>query len=98
MGGVSMKLELYNQYMRTKRRALLQGAAAVAAYGATAGLPPVVAAEMSEDEKGLRKQLLKMPGVGVRQPTDADWQKVGELCIGQTKQNVQPGEFKGVEL
>lgn len=93
-----MKLELYNQYVRMNRRALLQGAAALAAYGATAGLPPVLAAEMSENEKSLRKQLLKIPGVGVRQPTDADWQKVGELCIGQTKQSVQPGEFKGVEL
>jgi multiple sugar transport system substrate-binding protein len=31
-------------------------------------------------------------------PTDADWQKVGELCLGPTKTNVAEGEFAGVEL
>jgi multiple sugar transport system substrate-binding protein len=36
--------------------------------------------------------------VGKGSPTDADWQKVGELCLEPTKQNVKPGEFKGVEL
>ena len=32
------------------------------------------------------------------QPTDADWQKVGEMCLEPTKANVQQGEFAGVEL
>ena len=36
--------------------------------------------------------------MGKGQPTDADWQKVGEMCLGPTKANVQEGEFKGVEL
>jgi multiple sugar transport system substrate-binding protein len=36
--------------------------------------------------------------VGAGQPTDADWQKVGEMCLGPTKENVKEGEFKGVEL
>ena len=31
-------------------------------------------------------------------PTDADWQKVGEMCLGPTKATVQEGEFAGVEL
>jgi multiple sugar transport system substrate-binding protein len=31
-------------------------------------------------------------------PTDADWQKVGELCLGPTKASVAEGEFAGVEL
>src|SRR5207248_3296677 len=32
------------------------------------------------------------------QPTDADFQKVGEMCLGATKANVKQGEFAGVEL
>ncbi|MBN9059026.1 MAG: sugar ABC transporter substrate-binding protein, partial [Rhizobiales bacterium] len=31
-------------------------------------------------------------------PTDADWQKVGELVLDATKKNVKEGEFAGVEL
>jgi multiple sugar transport system substrate-binding protein len=46
----------------------------------------------------LRKQILQIPGVDKGSPTDADWQKVGELCLGPTKANVTAGEFKGVEL
>ena len=41
---------------------------------------------------------MKIPGAGNGSPTDADWQKVGELCLGPTKANVQPGEFKGVNF
>ena len=43
-------------------------------------------------------QIMKIPGAGNGSPTDADWQKVGELCLGPTKANVKPGEFKGVEF
>ena len=43
-------------------------------------------------------QIMKIPGAGNGSPTDADWQKVGELCLGPTKANVQPGEFKGVDF
>ena len=46
----------------------------------------------------LRQQILAIPGVGNGSPTDADWQKVGELCLGATKANVAEGEFAGVEL
>ena len=46
----------------------------------------------------VRAQILQIPGVGKGSPTDADWQKVGELCLGPTKANVAEGEFAGVEL
>ena len=46
----------------------------------------------------LRTQILQIPGVNKGSPTDGDWQKVGELCLGATKANVKEGEFKGVEL
>jgi multiple sugar transport system substrate-binding protein len=46
----------------------------------------------------LRAAMLKVPGVGMGQPTDADWQKVGEMCLGPIKQVVKEGEFQGVEL
>ena len=49
-------------------------------------------------QDNLRAQLLQIPGVGKGSPTDADWQKVGELCLGPTKANVAEGEFAGVEL
>ncbi len=31
-------------------------------------------------------------------PTDSDWQKVGEMCLGPIKEVVSEGEFAGVEL
>jgi multiple sugar transport system substrate-binding protein len=39
-----------------------------------------------------------LPGVGMGSPTDADWQKVGEMCLGPVKEVVSEGEFAGVEL
>ncbi|MDK2775017.1 MAG: extracellular solute-binding protein, partial [Tabrizicola sp.] len=42
--------------------------------------------------------ILKIPGVGKGSPTDADWQKVGEMTLGPTKANVAEGEFAGVVL
>ena len=100
-----MRLEIYNRLLRMQasRRNVLKGAAgaaSVAALGATGvlGSAPRAFAQMSQDEMDLRKQLLQIPGVGKGSPTDADWQKVGELCLGATKQNVQEGEFNGVEL
>ena len=53
---------------------------------------------MSADEKSLRKALVQIPGIGKGSPGDTEWQKVGEMCLGPTKANVQQGEFKGVEL
>src|ERR1700719_2736433 len=79
------------------RRRFLEDAASVAAVGtATAALGAFAQPAMAQTD--LRKQILQIPGVGKGSPTDADWQKVGELCLGATKASVKPGEFKGVEL
>src|SRR5579863_2798689 len=90
---------------QASRRDVLKGtasAASVAALSATGLLgalsEPAQAAEMSADEIALRKAIMKIPGAGNGSPTDADWQKVGELCLGSTKATVQPGEFKGIEF
>ena len=85
--------------LTTDRRTVLKGAAGLAALGAAGVLTPTRSfAEMTKQESDLRSAILKIPGVGKGAPTDADWQKVGEMCLGPTKANVQPGEFKGVEL
>jgi multiple sugar transport system substrate-binding protein len=95
-----VKPQIYNRLMamQTSRRNVLKGAAggaaALAATGALARFARPAAAQTSE----LRKEILKIPGVGVGSPTDADWQKVGELTLGATKQNVAEGEFAGVQL
>ena len=99
-----MRLELFNRVvaMQASRRNFIKGAAALA--GATAlsgsfvGRAFAEAKPLSAEEKALRAQILAIPGVGKGSPTDADWQKVGELCLGATKANVAQGEFAGVEL
>jgi multiple sugar transport system substrate-binding protein len=99
-----VKLDVYNHIMaaQASRRALLKGAAGIGALAALdgAGLgaftgPASAAGELNTE---LRKQILQIPGVGKGQPTDADYRKVGELCLGGTKQTVKEGELKGVEL
>lgn len=97
-----MKVADYERYLMMSRRNLLKGGAAMGALAATGalGLSPsaALAADVSDDEKALRAAILKIPGVGKGSPTDADWQKVGEMCLGATKASIKPGEFKGVEL
>ncbi len=90
-----MKVELYNG-MVMNRRNWLKGSAAVSAATVTGTLGAITTAAQAEDN--LRAQILQIPGVGKGSPTDADWQKVGELCLGATKAGVKEGEFKGVEL
>ena len=94
-----MKTEQYNSIfgIKTDRRNLLKGAAGVAALSATTGLGSFSGSAFA-DSKSLRSDILKIPGVGKGSPTDADWQKVGEMCLEATKASVKPGEFKGVEL
>ncbi|MEO1347083.1 MAG: substrate-binding domain-containing protein [Pseudomonadota bacterium] len=91
-----MKTELYNYIkaaQKMNRRQMLKGTAAL---GAAAMLP---AGEASAAAHGnVRAEILKIPGVGAGSPTDSDWQKVGEMCLGATKENVAEGEFDGVEL
>ena len=90
-----MKTEIFNQIMRAQpnRRGVLKGAAALGATTALSALPG-----MSWAQSNLRAELLKVPGVGVGSPTDGDWQKVGALTLGATKQNVSQGEFAGVAM
>ena len=94
-----MKVDLYELLARQSisRRGLMKGAAGVAATAALSssmiGLAGPAYAQGVD-----RAELLKVPGVGKGSPTDADWQKVGEMCLGATKANVKEGEFKGVEL
>jgi multiple sugar transport system substrate-binding protein len=78
------------------RRNLMKGAASVSA-AAVAG-PALMGGEALAADDDLRAQILKIPGIGKGSPTDADWQKVGAMCLGPTKANVKEGEFKGVEL
>ncbi|MEP1354810.1 MAG: substrate-binding domain-containing protein [Tateyamaria sp.] len=90
-----MKVELYN-YIRAaqkmNRREMLKGTAAV---GALVMMPKT---GMADGHGNVRAEILKIPGVGAGSPTDSDWQKVGEMCLGATKGNVAEGEFEGVEL
>jgi multiple sugar transport system substrate-binding protein len=94
-----VKVKLYNQLLAMKsRRDILKGAAgaaSVAALGASGALGTVSSAFA---QSNLRAEILKIPGVGKGSPTDADWQKVGELCLGPTKEMFKEGEFAGVEL
>ncbi len=90
-----MKIELYNR-MVMNRRTWLKGSAAASAAAVTGAYAATATTAIAQDN--LRAQMLAIPGVGKGSPTDADWQKVGELCLGATKANVKEGEFKGVEL
>ena len=91
-----MKTNVYNQAVRAglTRRRLLQGVASVGGAAAIGGfgLRPAFA------QDDVRAAILQIPGVGKGSPTDADWQKVGEMCLGSTKASVAEGEFAGVEL
>lgn len=98
-----MKEYLYEHLYRSGRigrRDLLKGmsvTALTAAAGSLAASLPFGSASAADDA-ALRAEILKIPGVGVGTPREADWQKVGELTLGPTKQVVQPGEFEGVEI
>ena len=94
-----MKVELYEMFSRQaiSRRNLLKGAASVSAM-AMAGPAFMGLATRPTRRPLIVQRLLQIPGVGKGSPTDADWQKVGEMCLGATKANVKEGEFKGVEL
>jgi len=95
-----VRIDIYNQLLarQASRRKFLKGTAtagAVAAFGATGVLGRATSAFAQDN---VRAEILKIPGVGKGSPTDADWQKVGEMCLGATKANVAEGEFAGVEL
>ena len=90
-----MKVGLFNYIkaaQKISRRQVLQGSAALTA----AAMMPKGA--VAGSHSNVRAEILKIPGVGAGSPTDSDWQKVGEMCLGATKGNVAEGEFEGVEL
>lgn len=95
-----MRVEIYNAMMRAgaSRRDVLKGAASMAAVAAASGSGLAAFTGSASAQDNLRSQILAIPGVGKGQPTDADFQKVGELCLAATKANVKEGEFAGVEL
>ena len=98
-----MKQQIYNYLQRTgklKRRDVLKGVGATTGLAAFSGVATgtSVRPAWAAGHGSLRAEILKIPGVGMGSPTDTDWQKVGELCLGATKEVVQPGEFAGVEL
>ncbi len=96
-----MKREVYDRLMALKasRRSVLRSTAGLGAAAlGSSSLASVLMPQAARAQSGLRAEILKIPGVGVGSPSDADWQKVGELCLGGTRDTVQPGEFAGVEL
>src|ERR1700742_3906161 len=92
-----MRVHVYEQLMamQRSRRDVLKGAAGAAALAASSSVP---SSTPSFAEDSVVSQIMKIPGAGNGSPTDADWQKVGALCLGPTKANVKPGEFAGVEF
>ena len=100
-----MKIQDYNRLLgaQTSRRNLLKGAAGASALSlagglGVTGLGAVRGAVPASAADDVRHAILQVPGVGKGSPTDADYQKVGEMCLGPTKANVAQGEFAGVEL
>ena len=95
-----MKKSLYEYAIaksKASRRTFLKGAAGAGAVAAmSGGLSSVASNAFASSD--LRSAILKIPGVGVGSPGDADWQKVGEMCLGGTKERVKEGEFNGVEI
>ena len=86
-----MRIEHYRRLMamQASRRALLRGAAGTAALAmASGGALGALARSARAQEGNLRAEILKIPGVGAGSPTDADWQKVGEMTLGGTKSTV----------
>lgn len=93
-----MKADIYQMAVRASmtRRRLMQGAASLGGVAAAGGLG--LGATPATAQGDLRAEILKIPGVGMGSPTDADWQRVGEMCLGGTRATVEEGEFEGVEL
>ena len=95
-----MKKSLYEYAIaasKGSRRTFLKGAAGAGAIAAMSGGLSTVATNAFASSD-IRSAILKIPGVGVGSPVDADWQKVGEMTLGETKARVKEGEFKGIEL
>ena len=87
-----MKKSLYEYAIKhaMNRRSFVKGAASAGAIAAMGGgLSSVASSALADGHSELRKAILKIPGVGVGSPGDADWQKVGEMVLGGTKERVK---------
>ena len=96
-----MKKSLYKYALKhgMNRRSFVKAAASAGAIAAmSGGLSSVATSVFADSNSELRKAILKIPGVGAGSPGDAEFQKVGEMCLGGTKERVAEGEFAGVEL
>ena len=96
-----MKKSLYEYALKhgVNRRSFVKGAASAGAIAAmSGGLSSVATSVFADSDSELRNAILKIPGVGAGSPGDAEFQKVGEMCLGGTKERVKEGEFAGVEL
>ncbi|MDE0694659.1 MAG: substrate-binding domain-containing protein, partial [Boseongicola sp.] len=98
-----MKASVYNYMKRAgkiQRRDVLKGLGAASTMAAFSGVATgaSVRPAWAASHGSLRADILKIPGVGMGSPTDSDWQKVGEMCLGPIKEVVSEGEFAGVEL
>ncbi|MCJ9690667.1 sugar ABC transporter substrate-binding protein [Rhizobium sp. PRIMUS64] len=94
-----MKVSDFERMMAigVSRRAILKTSASLGAVAAGSAMLGSFGTAFAQDGS-LRSQILQVPGVGKGSPTDADWQKVGEMCLEATKKSVKQGEFAGVEL
>ena len=96
-----MKKSLYEYALKhgVNRRSFVKAAASTGAIAAmSGGLSSVATSVFADSNSELRNAILKIPGVGAGSPGDAEFQKVGEMCLGGTKERVAEGEFAGVEL
>ena len=96
-----MKKSLYEYALKhgMNRRSFVKAAASAGAIAAmSGGLSSVATSVFADSNSELRNAILKIPGVGAGSPGDAEFQKVGEMCLGGTKERVNEGEFAGVEL
>ena len=87
-----MKKSLYDYALKhgINRRSFVKGAASAGAIAAmSGGLSSIATSAFADGHSELRKAILHIPGVGAGSPGDADWQKVGEMCLGGTKERVQ---------
>ena len=87
-----MKKSLYEYALKhgMNRRSFVKGAASAGAIAAmSGGLSSVASSAFADGHSELRKAILQIPGVGAGSPGDADWQKVGEMCLGPTKRELK---------
>ena len=96
-----MKKSLYEYALKhgVNRRSFVKAAASTGSIAAmSGGLSSLATSVFADSNSELRNAILKIPGVGAGSPGDAEFQKVGEMCLGGTKERVKEGEFAGVEL